>query len=90
MPGRQAKIYEGSLIGAQPVGHDAAGCETLFPEQLSHQPLRCVGVASLLRQEVQNLSLIVNSAPKPVALIAVFCVLKPAVELQIFTADKRP
>ncbi len=70
MPGRQTKIDEGSVIGARPIRYDAAWCKTLFSQQLSHQSLRCAGVSSLLNQEVQNLTLIIDGAPEPVVFAA--------------------
>ena len=70
MPGRQTKTDEGSLIGAQLIRHDTARRETLFLEQLLHQFPGDAGVAALLDQEIQNFSLIIDSAPQPIAYTA--------------------
>jgi len=51
-------------VGAQPVGDQQFGHETLLLEQLAHQPQRRPGVAPALNQHVKHLALVVDGAPQ--------------------------
>jgi hypothetical protein len=52
-------------IGAQFIGHDNIGCETLLLEQLAHQFLGCGLVAPSLHEDIENLAFVVDRAPEP-------------------------
>jgi hypothetical protein len=49
----------------QLAGHRHIGRESLFLEQLAHQFHGCSLIASLLHQQVENLTSVVNRAPEP-------------------------
>jgi hypothetical protein len=60
----QAKVPEGRCVGAQLVGDQQFRRETVLPEQLAHQPERRVLVASALNQHIEDLALMIDSAPQ--------------------------
>jgi hypothetical protein len=62
---RQPHLPHGGAVGAQFVGHQHAGREALFLEQLAHQLERCRHVAPPLHQEIENFAFIVDCAPEP-------------------------
>jgi len=66
--GTQSNRFEGSRIGRELVGYNARGRKAQLLEQLLHEPLRGLGVAPGLDEEVQFLTLVVDGAPQPVLL----------------------
>jgi len=60
----QAELPECRSVGGELVGHQQFRRETLFPEQLTHQPQRRPLVASTLNQHIENLALVIDSAPQ--------------------------
>src|SRR5712671_4980343 len=64
MRASQAKVPERRSVGAKLVGRQRFRRETLSPEQLAHQPERRPPVAPALNQHIENLALMVDSAPK--------------------------
>ena len=55
-------------IGAELVGdHDAGRLDGGFQE-LAHRPLRSAGVSTALNQDVEDESVLINSAPQPMLL----------------------
>jgi len=64
MRAAQAELPECRSVGAELVGHQQFRREALFPEQLAHQPQRRPLVASTLNQHIENLALVIDSAPQ--------------------------
>src|SRR3954447_20364402 len=64
MRAAQAELPECRSVGAEFVGHQQFRREALFPEQLAHQPQRRPLVASTLNQHIENLALVIDSAPQ--------------------------
>jgi hypothetical protein len=62
---QQADFDLCGAVRAKLVSHQNIGCEALFLEQLAHQFHGCSLVAPSLHQQVENLTFIVNRAPKP-------------------------
>jgi len=60
----QAKVAERGAVGAQSVCGEQLGDEALFPEQLAHQAPRRALVAPALDQHVEDLTFMVDGAPK--------------------------
>src|SRR3982074_526497 len=60
----QAKMPKSGSIRAQLVSRQQFGHEALFPEELAHQPECCPLVAAALNQHVENLALVIDSAPQ--------------------------
>ena len=67
MFGAESQVSKGWRIGPQLVRHDLGWRETLFLEQFLRQPLSGFRIAPALNQEVQNLALIVDRPPEPIA-----------------------
>ena len=60
----QAELPERRAIGAKLVGSQQFRCETQFAEQLAHQPQRRPLVAPALNEHVEDLALVIDSAPQ--------------------------
>src|SRR5258707_13280422 len=64
MTAGQAQVPESSAVGAQLIGRQQFRRETLFLEELAHQPECRPLVAPALNQHVENLALVVDGAPQ--------------------------
>src|SRR5712675_9251 len=60
----QVEVPEGRAVGAEPVGRQQFRRETLFLEELAHQPECRPLVAPALNQHVENLALVVDRPPQ--------------------------
>jgi hypothetical protein len=60
---RQAEDSNGNMIGSEFIGCDPRWSPPLFLQQSPHQLQRRVGVPLRLREEIQNLTLIVDDSP---------------------------
>ena len=60
----QAKVPKRGSVRAQLVSRQQFRRETVFSEQLSHQPERRTLVAAALNQDVENLALVIYGAPQ--------------------------
>src|SRR6266446_5119713 len=58
----QRKLPKCRAVGAQLIGYQQLRRESLFLEQLAHQPQRCALVAAALNQHVEDLALVVDGA----------------------------
>src|SRR5271167_1952247 len=59
---RQSHLRLCRAVGAQLIGHDNIGCETLFLEQLAHQFHGCSLISPWLHQQIENLAFVVDRA----------------------------
>src|ERR1700694_3644881 len=64
MTAGQVEGPEGRAGGAEPVGRQQFRRETLFLEELAHQPECRPLVAPALNQHVENLALVIDGAPQ--------------------------
>src|SRR3979411_1678016 len=64
MTAGQAQVPESSAVGAQLIGRQQFRRETLFLEELAHQPECRPLVAPALNQHVENLALVIDGAPQ--------------------------
>src|SRR3954447_24612089 len=64
MTAGQAKMPKRSCVGAELIGRQGFRRESLFPEQLAHQPECRALVAAALHQHVENLALVIDGAPQ--------------------------
>src|SRR5580692_160902 len=60
----QAKLPKSGSVGAQLVSRQQFRCEALFPKELAHQPECRALVAAALNQHIENLALVIDSAPQ--------------------------
>src|SRR5882762_4693939 len=60
----QVEVPEGRAVGAKLVGREQFRRETLFLEELAHQPECHPLVATALNQHVENLALVIDGAPQ--------------------------
>ena len=63
----QAHILVGRLVAFKLIGHHNPRCFPALSEQLAHEPLGSLGVASALYEHVQNIAVLVHGPPQPVA-----------------------
>src|SRR5262249_8657893 len=64
MTASQAKLPERRSVGAELVSGQRFRCETLFPEQLAHEPERRPLIALALNQHIEDLTLMIDGAPQ--------------------------
>ena len=64
VPAGQAKSPERSGVGGQLIGDRQLRRKALLPEQLAHQPLGCPFVPARLDQDVEDLTLLIDSSPQ--------------------------
>jgi hypothetical protein len=60
----QMEIVEGGAVGTQFAGDGHSRRETLLPEQLAHEPHGGALIAPGLNQHVEDLALVIDSAPQ--------------------------
>src|SRR5215212_10289651 len=60
----QAQVPESRSVGAELVGDEQFRRESLFLEELAHQPECSPLVASALNQHLENLAFMINGAPQ--------------------------
>lgn len=58
----------GRAVGSQLVGHDAFGRDPLLLQQPYQKSLGCPGVAPGLHDLAENITILINRAPKPMLL----------------------
>lgn len=59
-----------SVVGAKLVGDQHPFRSTLALHQLAHQTFGCLGVAATLHENVQDETVLIDGAPKPILLAA--------------------
>ncbi len=61
-------ILPGPAVGPQFVGDHDPGCMALCLQQLTHQPLRSLGISAALHEHVEDETFLVDGPPQPLLL----------------------